>query len=236
MDANSLEQKGLPYPIRKPSMVEDAYRSLKAAIRDNVFPPGYRGSEQEMALRLGMSRTPVHEAIIRLQEEGMVRVLAKRGVMVCPLSPQDVREIYEVTIAIEAMAAELIAGLPASRRAEVVRLLSDATGRMDEALGRNDLAAWAEADDAFHRTLVEQCENSRIRKIAQTVTDQAHRARMLTLKLRARPTGSAEAHRRIVTAIENGDAAGAHLHARDHRVRARDELVPLIESVGIRHI
>jgi DNA-binding GntR family transcriptional regulator len=217
-------------------MVEDAYRSLKAAIRDNVFPPGYRGSEQEMALRLGMSRTPVHEAIIRLQGEGMVRVLAKRGVMVCPLSPQDVREIYEVTIAIEAMAAELIAGLPDERRRTVTAELSEATDRMDEALARDDLTAWAAADDAFHRALVERCENGRIRKIAQTVTDQAHRARMLTLRLRALPTESAEAHRRIVRAIDGGDAAGAHLHAREHRVRARDELVPLIERVGIRHI
>ena len=94
---------------KRPSLVEDAYRALKEAIRDNVFPPGYQGSEQEMAMRLGMSRTPVHEAIIRLQEDGLVRVLSKRGVMVCPLAPEDVREIYEVIIAIESMAAELLA-------------------------------------------------------------------------------------------------------------------------------
>ncbi len=75
-----------------------------------------------MALRLGMSRTPVHEAIIRLQEEGMVRVLAKRGRDGLPaLRPADVREIYEVTIAIEAMAAEVDRRTPANRRAEVVR-------------------------------------------------------------------------------------------------------------------
>src|SRR5215210_774150 len=59
-------------PEKKPSLVEDAYRALKDAIRNNVFPPGYQGSEQEIALRLGMSRTPVHEAIIRLQEDGLV--------------------------------------------------------------------------------------------------------------------------------------------------------------------
>ena len=66
-------------------------------------------------MRLGMSRTPVHEAIIRLQEDGLVRVLSKRGVMVCPLAPEDVRELYDVLIAIESMAAELLAALPSKR-------------------------------------------------------------------------------------------------------------------------
>src|ERR1044071_2040484 len=90
---------------RKPSLVDDAYRALKDAIRENTFPPGYQGSEQEIATRLGMSRTPVHEAVIRLQEEGLVRVLPRRGVVVCAISAEDMREIYGVIIALEAAAA-----------------------------------------------------------------------------------------------------------------------------------
>ena len=127
-------------------------------------------------MRLGMSRTPVHEAIIRLQEDGLVRVLSKRGVMVCPLAPEDVREIYEVIIAIESMAAELVAALPEEERRLVANELEEATARMEAALRKNDLLAWAAADDLFHRALVERCGNGRIRRIAQTVTDQAHRA------------------------------------------------------------
>jgi DNA-binding GntR family transcriptional regulator len=221
---------------KKPSLVEDAYKALKEAIRDNVFPPGFQGSEQEMALRLGMSRTPVHEAIIRLQEDGLVRVLSKRGVTVCPLAPEDVREIYDVIIAIESMAAELLAARPDEERQPVADALQEATARMEAALRDDDLPAWAAADDLFHRTLVERCGNGRIRRIAQTVTDQAHRARMLTLKLRPKPTGSIAAHERIIGAIREGRAAEAHRSARDHRVGARDELVPLIVSFGIKHL
>jgi DNA-binding GntR family transcriptional regulator len=221
---------------KKQSLVEDAYGALKQAIRDNVFPPGYQGSEQEMALRLGMSRTPVHEAIIRLQGEGLVRVLSKRGVLVCPLAPEDMREIYDVIIAIESMAAELLAALPAPERRAIAAELEEITVRMDAALRRDDLLAWAGADDLFHRTLVERCGNGRIRRIAQTVTDQAHRARMLTLKLRSKPTGSTAAHKRIIGAIQKGKVGEAHRYAREHRVRARDELVPLIVSFGIRHL
>jgi len=234
--AGKLEPRAVRDGKRKPSLVEEAYAALKRAIRDNVFPPGYQGSEQEIAVRLGMSRTPVHEAIIRLQEDGLVRVLSKRGVLICPLAPEDVREIYDVIIAIESMAAELLASLSEAERRSVADELEEATGRMEAALQGDDLVAWAAADDAFHRILVARCGNSRLRRIAQTVTDQAHRARMLTLKLRSKPAGSAAAHRRIIVAIRDGTCDEAHLCAREHRVAARNELVPLIVSVGMKHL
>jgi DNA-binding GntR family transcriptional regulator len=221
---------------KRPSLVEEAYDALKRAIRDNVFAPGYQGSEQEIAVRLGMSRTPVHEAIIRLQEDGLVRVLSKRGVLVCPLAPEDMREIYDVIIAIEAMSAELLASLPEAERWSAAETLEEATARMDQALQENDLLAWAAADDAFHRALVAHCGNSRLLRIAQTVTDQAHRARMLTLRLRPTPEGSAEDHRRIIEAIRNGECDEAHRFAREHRVRARNQIVPLIVRVGMKHL
>jgi DNA-binding GntR family transcriptional regulator len=221
---------------KRGSLVDEAYAALKQAIRDTVFAPGYQGSEQEIAVRLGMSRTPVHEAIIRLQEDGLVRVLSKRGVLICPLAPQDIREIYEVVIAVESMAAELLAALPAAVRAAVADELEAATAAMDAALAQGDLPSWAEADDRFHRLLVERCGNGRLRRIAQTVTDQAHRARMLTLRLRARPVDSAQAHRLIVAAVRVGDAGEAHRYARAHRVAARDEIVPLIEHIGLRQL
>src|SRR5271166_6780242 len=97
---------------QKPSLVGGAYDALKEAIRNNVFPPGYQGSEKEIATQLGMSRTPVHEAIIRLQEEGLVRVLPRRGVVVSVISPNDMREIYEVIIALETASSELLAEKP----------------------------------------------------------------------------------------------------------------------------
>lgn len=221
---------------KRGSLVDEAYAALKQAIRDTVFAPGYQGSEQEIAVRLGMSRTPVHEAIIRLQEDGLVRVLSKRGVLICPLAPQDIREIYEVVIAVESMAAELLAALPDATRAAVADKLEAATAAMDAALAQGDLPGWAEADDRFHRLLVERCGNGRLRRIAQTVTDQAHRARMLTLRLRARPVDSAQAHRLIVAAVRVGDAGEAHRYARAHRVAARDEIVPLIEHIGLRQL
>ena len=137
-----------------------------------------------------MSRTPVHEAVIRLQEEGLVRVLTRRGVLICTVSPDDMREIYAVIIALETMAAELLAGQPEVDRAAVVGELTQANETMRQALAHDDLTAWAKADDVFHRTLIDRCGNGRIARIAGTVMDQSHRARMLTLRMRARPVRS----------------------------------------------
>ena len=235
--AAKLNMRATQESQKRPSLVEDAYKALKEAIRDNVFPPGYQGSEQEIALRLGMSRTPVHEAIIRLQEDGLVRVLSKRGVIGLPARPgghpRNLRRHHRHRghggrVACRLCLTRNGTSLPTNSRRR--------RQQMEQALREDDLLTWATADDLFHRTLVERCGNSRIRRIAQTVTDQAHRARMITLKLRSKPTGSIAAHRGIIAAIRKGSVAEAHRHARQHRLGARDELVPLIVSFGIKHL
>jgi DNA-binding GntR family transcriptional regulator len=221
---------------RKPSLVDDAYAALKQVIRDGVLPPGYQGSEQEIATKLEMSRTPVHEAIIRLQSEGLVKVLPKRGVLVCAISPEDMGEIFDVIIACESMAAELLAGLPESERQAKADALDALNGSMRRALEKNDLVAWAKADDEFHRLLVEGCGNGRIARIAETIMDQSHRARMLTLKWRPIPTKSVEEHQQIVDAIRKGLKVQAHNRLRDHRAHARDLLLPLLERFGVKQL
>ncbi|MDC7788514.1 GntR family transcriptional regulator [Rhodoplanes sp. TEM] len=217
-------------------MVENAYRALKTAVRDNVFPPGYQGSEQEIALRLGMSRTPVHEALIRLQEEGLVRVLPKRGIQVCALSPDDMREIYDLVATLEGRAAEAIAAGDAALRTRALDALDAINADMRAALDRDDLDAWAQADDRFHRALVERCGNRRLARAVGTVMDQSHRARMVTLRLRVKPIRSLKEHLAVTAAIRKGDAPRAGALARAHREHARDELLPLLETLGMRHL
>ncbi len=221
---------------RRPSRVDDAYAAIKAAIRDGTFAPGYQASAQEMALRLGVSRTPVHEAVLKLQEEGLVRILPKRGIVICALAPDDVREIYDVIIAIEGRAAELAAARPAADRAAIAARLEAANGLMKEALAGGDMRAWGEADDLFHRNLVESAANGRISRIARTVGDQMHRARMLTLNLRGNLGASSGEHEAIIAAIRDGDGPAADAAARRHRQRTQAELLPLLEAWGLRHL
>jgi DNA-binding GntR family transcriptional regulator len=221
---------------RKPSLVDDAYRALKDAIPENTFPPGYQGSEQEIATRLGMSRTPVHEAVIRLQEEGLVRVLPRRGVVIAAISADDMREIYEVMIALESAAAELLAGKPESERLPVTAELESLNVLMKTALEQDDLSSWARADGTFHQSVIERCGNGRLARMFHTIMDQSHRARMLTLRLRPKPTGSVGEHRAILEAIRDGNVSQAGERAKRHRARARDELLPLLGQLGLLHL
>jgi len=96
-----------------------------------------------------MSRTPIHEALIRLQEDGFVRVLFRRGVVVCPISTEDIRDIYDVLIALEAAAVELLARQKPAESAPAIAELEATNAAMDRALKADDLTAWAKADERF---------------------------------------------------------------------------------------
>ena len=107
---------------------------------------------------------------------------------------------------------------------------------MERALARGELLGWAAADERFHQLLTERCGNRRLARIAATVRDQAHRARLFTLHLRPKPLGSAAEHRRITDAIRRGDPDAAEAAARAHRIRARDALLPLLVQYGMRNL
>ena len=104
-------------PSRAPrgSLVEAAYRTCASAFSTTNGRPGFHALEQELALDLGMSRTPVREALIRLQKEGLVKVVPRHGITVLPVSVDGMRDIYDMLTALEPMAAELAAAATPAR-------------------------------------------------------------------------------------------------------------------------
>ena len=208
-------------------MADAAYRAIRQKILDNVWAPGYQALEQALALELGMSRTPVREAGIRLANEGLVEVVPRHGIRVLPVSPSDMREIYEILSSLESAAAELVARSRPS--AGALAPLERASRDMEMALKREDLDAWAEADERFHRQLVQMCGNAKLAAIVANFWDRAHRARMVTLRLRPRPVHSTREHLAIVAAIRKGDAGRAGALFRAHRERASKELSELLQ-------
>lgn len=218
----------------KTSRVVDAYGRLKEEIRTARMPPGFQATEPEIALRLGMSRTPVREALIRLQSEGLVELIPRRGARVLPLRADDMREIYEVLSALEPQAA---AGIAAQRpSATALRPLDDAMAQMEAALEVDDLDAWALADDAFHLSLLDLHGNGRLRSTVVALNDQVYRARMVTLRLRECPVRSNVEHRQILEYLRAGEAEEAHSVFRAHRRRAAKELVSILEKYRLDHL
>ena len=221
---------------RRPSLVEEAYAAVKGAIQSGVFPPGFGGSELEIAHRLGMSRTPVHQAIVRLEVEGMVELKPKRGVVISALSPTDMREVYDVVIAVEGMAARLVAEHEATVREEVCRTLVALNRAMSEALSDDDLIGWADHDVAFHASLVAGAGNGRLERIANMNIDQSFRARRATLLLRPKPSRSIADHDAIIAAIRAGDGVAAGQAAQSHKIAARDLVIGLLENYNMRYL
>ena len=218
----------------KQSRVGDAYERLKDEIRTNRMAPGYQAPEPEIALRLGMSRTPVREALIRLEAEGLVELVPRRGARVLPIRADDMKEIYEILTALEpAAAANLAARKPS---AEELAPLELATAEMEAALEAEDLDAWAEADDRFHRALLALHGNQRLQGFVNALFDQAHRARIVTLRMRGMPTKSTEEHRQIVEHLLAGDAEAVREAFRAHRQRASEELLSILEKYRLEQL
>lgn len=213
---------------QKKSLVELAYEQIKKRILDNQYRPGYQALENEVAEDLGMSRTPVREAMIRLQHDGLVELIPRRGMRIVPIVADDMREIYDVLTSLESMAAELLARKHPD--AATLEPMKAATRDMEVALQNDDLDAWAAADERFHRALIDLCGNKRLANMANTVRDQGHRARMVTLTLREKPLASADEHERVLKAVEEGDWQTARDVHYEHRKRAGNELTDILNK------
>ncbi len=228
--ADPTPDKVVPEEVGRSTMVGAAYDMLRRRILSNELPPGARFLEPELAQQLGMSRTPVREALIRLEAEELVRVIPRRGIQIAPVSVHAMEEIYEIVTALEAAAARRLAG----RMPDAARLapLRAALERMDAALdaarldaGRLD--AWGDADEAFHRALITQAGNERLAAVALRYRDQVGRVRTATLRLRRELKRSNKAHWALLDAIAAGDAElAARLHRRQ-RDRATEELLAI---------
>lgn len=231
--AEATGDKAAGKPSGSP-LVERAYQEIKQRILGNVFKPNQQILEQGLAQRLGMSRTPVREAVIRLEKEGLVEVMPRRGMRILPVSPDDMREIYDVLACLEARAAQRLAERHPS--AAEIAPLTEALDAMIAGLDADDLNAWAAADDRFHRLLLELCGNKRLAAMALTVFDQAHRARMITLHMRPAPHRSNDDHRAVLDAILAGDGRRAHDLHLQHRHSAMLLLTEILKRHNLREL
>jgi len=216
------------------SLVDAAYQQIRQRTLDNLWPPGHRALEQEVALALGMSRTPVREALMRLRNEGLVEVIPRHGMRVLPVSPAEMREIYQILTALECMAGELLARRRPTDAA--LKPLVAATKAMDKALKADDLDAWAAADERFHTHLIERAGNRQLQATLLNYCGRAHCARMFALRLRPKPVISTREQIDLVAHLRAGDVEGVVQGIRAHRARATVELFAIFERYRLQHL
>lgn len=210
---------------------ERAYHDLRYRILTGRLAPGTTLLETELAGLLSLSRTPVREAVIKLEEEGLVEVRPRHGVTVKALSLRDFANILDVFSALEVRAFELTAERGLS--AEQARLLERMIGDMETATEAGDIARWSDLDDEFHAEVVALCGNQRLQTALNAFWGQQYRARMMILPLRPLPEESNREHRQTFEALLSGDRDLTRARHSAHRDRAdREQLDLLRRSLG----
>lgn len=216
------------------SNAQRAVQELRAMIFSGELAAGSDHLETELADRLGMSRTPVREAALLLESQGLLEMRPRKGVRILPVSESDMREIYDVLTELESLAAERAA--EAGYSARELAVLATAIRDMDKAIETGNLEAWAEADDRFHAELVRLGGNSRIGLIVAMMSDQVRRAKASTLFIRPLPVQSNQDHRAVYQAILAGEPETARRVHRAHRLQARDILTDLLRKHRLRNL
>ncbi len=205
-------------PGRPPhkTLAQWAVLRLREMIVHSQLPAGQRLYEHDLAARMGISRTPVRQAIRQLESEGLVSIRANRETIVTDFTPTDVREIYQFRAAIESMAAALACGKAA--RGENISGLFEILRRMNTALARNQPETYLELDIAFHDAIVDACGNTRLMEARKRVRDQTRRYLAFPLKFLSIDSlhSNLKQHTAIAEAIRDGDAEVAEKLMRVH--------------------
>lgn len=195
-----------PEPEDGLSASERAYLRTKQAIIRGELAAGTMTSELLVCRQLGLSRTPVHEAFLRLAAEGLLSLESRKGAVVRPMSPSEARDVLEMREAVEASAASRVIadGCPPS----LLSVLTEIITAQENALADGDTDSFVEADDAFHTAIVDTSENSVARYFTRFLRDRQQRLRHQMFRVRPEQfLAVLDQHRRLVAALSAGDAA-----------------------------
>lgn len=227
----SLERRLIPVKLDgyKP-LREIVFETLRDAIINQVLRPGERLMEIQLAEEMGVSRTPVREAIRKLELEGFVVMVPRKGAYVAGISMKDIHEVFEVRAALEALAASLAAERITEEELEEMerRLVKEA-----EETELNNLRSIVEIDTSFHDILYRTARNSRLVHFVNLLQEQLHRFRSASLARPGRSRTALEEHRKIVEALADRDGKRAEQLAREHIENAEQAMMLSLEQQGL---
>jgi len=178
------------------------FSTLRKAILRGELKPGERLMEVQLANKLGVSRTPIREAIRKLELEGLVLVTPRKGAEVAEITEKSLRDALEVRRDLEKLAVSLACERITK---EDICKLRDALDNFVVSLESNDVTEMAKADESFHNILYNAADNKKLIQILHSLLDQVYRYRVEYLKQKNAPTQIIREHEEIVNAVEKGD-------------------------------
>lgn len=195
-----------------PTLADQAYQAVKALIFDFRLMPGERFSETDLAERVQVSRTPLRQALQRLEREGFVQVYPKQGWQVAPLDFAVFDELYDLRILLECHAAARLCEL---EQRPVLTLLN-ADWLVDASDRHSDPVRLRELDESFHQRLVEGCSNREMLAVHQRITERIRIIRRLDFTQTARVEATYDEHARILLALTRRRTGEAQRLLRAH--------------------
>ncbi len=197
------------------------FKTLRQAILTGELAPGERLMEIHLAEKLGVSRTPIREAIRKLELEGLVTMVPRRGAQVSKISKKSMSDVLEVRLALDDLAAEL--ACERITEDEIARLL-EACNAFECAVATKDIRKIATADVAFHDIIFESTRNPRLSQLVNNLAEQMYRYRFEYIKDTQIHDNLVKEHREIYEAIKAKDKARArnlihvHIENQEHAI------------------
>ncbi len=208
--------------MRGPSASDRAYAWTRERILDGTFATGQMISEGEISGSVGVSRTPVREAFLRLASEGVLELFPKRGAFVVPVTPAEMRNVIEARMLIEHWAVGVVASQ--ASREPIVSMLEEFIAEMNAVRISAEPLRYHEADRKFHEAIVTATENTHLASFYRSLRDRQLRISSSLGSLRSQAESTHAEHQHIADAIRDGDAEQASALVRAHIGRNRDAL------------
>jgi len=216
-------------PVRR-SLGRSVFENLKRAIVKGDLTPDSRVVESRVAEALGISRTPVREAIHKLEREGLVRQGPKGGFFVAGLTSEDMEETFGIRSVLESYAAKLAA----IRHLEgELRPLEEKLEAYQESLDRGNLDALPRINTEFHDLLYGLSRSPKLIKMINGLRDHILRFRLVILKIEEMAKLSNEDHCMMLRAIKGRDAAGVEKLVKKHILRGQDIILRELDMEGV---
>lgn len=178
--------------------------SIRNAIMDGRLLPGGRLTEQELVSMLGVSRTPLREALLLLDSEGFINILPRRGAVVSEISRTDVEDIYGAKSILESGAAKLACD---KASIDIIERLTELTDNMESASKhqRNNYRILLDLNAEFHQVLSDAAGNKKLSQFIKNLRSQTLRFNYIYLSLKSRIDASISEHRMIIDALKHGN-------------------------------
>ena len=193
------------------------FENLRTAILEGNLKAGQRLMEVQLAEQLGVSRTPIREAIRKLELEGLVVMLPRKGAYVANMSFKDLIDVLEIRASLEGLAASLAAE---RRNDEDIIILERVINEFEESIRNTDIEGVLKKDVEFHEHIFLMANNKKLYQLITSLWEQVHRFRVMYVSNYETSLSLVEEHRRILQAIREGDCENAEKYATEHIERA----------------